>query len=148
MKIFLGADHRGFELKNQLKDWLLEKKYEVNDCGPVEYVEGDDFIDYAVKVAKSTVESLDNRGIVICGSGAGVEIAANKINKTRCSLGQSAGQIEKARRADDINILAIAGEFTDLEKAKELVNAFLKIPYDPAERHERRIKKIHELENL
>jgi ribose 5-phosphate isomerase B len=147
MKIYLGADHLGFELKNQIKDWLLQKGHEVEDCGPTEYLHGDDFIEYAVKVAQSVVQLPENRGVVICGSGAGVEIAANKIKGVRCSLGQSPEQIVKARNADDINILAIAGEFTDLEKAKKLINAFLETAYDPAERHERRINKIKELEN-
>lgn len=146
MKIYLGADHRGFKLKNELKDWLMQNSHEVEDCGPTEYVQGDDFIDYVITVAKGVTELPENRGVVICGSGAGVEIAANKIKGIRCSLGQSKEQIIKARNADDINVLAIAGEFTDFEKAKNLIKAFLETDYDPAERHKRRIEKIHQLE--
>jgi len=148
VKVYLGADHRGFELKNKLKEWLFKNNYEVEDCGPTEYVKDDDFIDYAVAVSKNTVDTANSRGVLICGSGAGVEITANKIKGVRCSLGQSDGQIAKARNADDINILALAGDFTGFDLAKNLVKTFLETGYDPAERHVRRINKISELEKL
>ena len=147
MKVYLGADHRGYKLKNQLKAWLVENGYQVEDCGPKEYIEGDDFVGYAVSVAQSVVQNAGDRGVVICGSGAGAEIAANKIKKVRCSLGQSIEQIIKARDADNINILAIAGEFTDLEKAKAFVKTFLETAYNAIDRHQRRINQIEDIED-
>ncbi len=147
MKIFIGADHRGFELKEKLKNFLQAEGHEVEDLGALSYEEGDDFVEYAINVARQTVNERGGRGILLCGSGAGVEIAANKIGGARCTLGYSQEQIAKARDADNVNILALASEFIDLEKAKVFVKSFLDTPYDPAERHERRIKKIEEIKD-
>lgn len=147
MKIFIGADHRGFELKEKLRSWLNEEGHEVEDCGAHEYEEGDDFIEFAKDTTEKTLATNESRGILLCGSGAGVEITANKIRGARCSLGQSPEQIAKARNADDINVLAIASDFIDFDNAKKIVKSFLETPYDPAERHERRISKIGELES-
>ncbi|MBI2025974.1 MAG: RpiB/LacA/LacB family sugar-phosphate isomerase [Candidatus Levybacteria bacterium] len=146
MTIFLGADHRGFELKNKIKSYLLNSGFEVRDLGANEFVEMDDFVEYAVSVGQKVSETLDSKGIVICGSGAGVEIAANKVKAVRCSLGQSAQQIKKAREDDDINVLAIASDFTDIERAKDLIESFLKTDFVPNENHVRRIEKIKALE--
>lgn len=146
MTIFLGADHRGFELKKALIDWLLDNGFEIEDKGADEFLDNDDFIEYAVSVGEEVAKDKAAKGIVICGSGAGVEIAANKVNLVRCSLGQSVQQITKAREADDINILAIAADFTDSQKAKDLVEAFLKTPFIPSENHLRRIEKINNIE--
>lgn len=145
MKIYIGADHRGFELKKKLFDFLSQK-YEVEDLGAREFVDNDDFVEYALDVAKRTSQNPQDRGIVICGSGAGVEIASNKVKGVRCSLGQSRDQVQKAREADDINILAISSDFTDFEKAKELVDAFLSTQYINSENHQRRINKIKEFD--
>lgn len=145
MKIYIGADHRGFELKNKLIGYLPQK-YEVEDLGANEFVDNDDFVEYAIGVAKKTSQNPQDRGIVICGSGAGVEIASNKVKGVRCSLGQSSQQVQRAREADDINVLAIASDFTDFEKAKELVDTFLSTQYVNSENHQRRINKIKEFE--
>jgi len=146
MTIFLGADHRGFELKKALIDWLLDNGFEIEDKGADEFLDNDDFVEYAVSVGEKVSKDENSKGIVICGSGAGVEIAANKVKLVRCSLGQSVQQITKAREADNINILAIASDFTDIEKAKDLVEAFLKTPFIPNENHLRRIEKIKNIE--
>ena len=146
MKIFIGADHRGFELKEKLKNFLQAEGHEVEDLGALSYEEGDDFVEYAINVARQTVNERGGRGILLCGSGAGVEIAANKVKAIRCSLGQSVEQITKAREADDINVLAIAADFTDSQKAKDLVETFLKTSFIPNENHLRRIEKINNIE--
>src|SRR3989344_7461438 len=111
MKIFIGADHRGFELKEKLKNFLQAEGHEVEDLGALSYEEGDDFVEYAINVARQTVNERGGRGILLCGSGAGEEIAANKIGGARCTLGYSQEQIAKARDADNVNILALASEF-------------------------------------
>ncbi|MEK7551332.1 MAG: RpiB/LacA/LacB family sugar-phosphate isomerase [Patescibacteria group bacterium] len=146
MTIYLGADHRGFELKNQVKSWLLENGFEVLDLGANEVIPTDDFVEYAVNVGQKVSQNKDLKGIVICGSGAGVEIAANKIKEVRCSLGQSKEQIQKAREDDDINILAISSDFTNIENAKDLIEAFLQTDFISNENHNRRIEKISNLE--
>lgn len=146
MTIFLGADHRGFELKKTLIDWLLANGFEVKDLGADEFLDNDDFIEYAVSVGEKVAKDKAAKGIVICGSGAGVEIAANKVKAVRCSLGQSVEQITKAREADDVNVLAIAADFTDSQKAKDLVETFLKTSFIPNENHLRRIEKINNIE--
>lgn len=146
MKIYLGGDHRGFELKQKLFDYLA-KEHDVQDFGAREFTDNDDFVEYAINVALKTSQENSSRGIVICGSGAGVEIASNKVKGVRSSLGQSRDQVKKAREADDINVLAIASDFTDFEKAKELVDAFLGTQYINSENHQRRIEKIKAFEN-
>ncbi len=146
MTIFLGADHRGFTLKNQIKSWLLEKDFDVQDLGANSFVASDDFVEYAVSVGEKTTEEKGTKGIVICGSGAGVEIAANKVKGARCTLGQSADQVKKAREADDVNVLAIASDFTDFEKAKIIIESFLQTSFIPSENHTRRIEKISKLD--
>ncbi|OGH10745.1 MAG: hypothetical protein A3B38_03500 [Candidatus Levybacteria bacterium RIFCSPLOWO2_01_FULL_36_13] len=146
MKIYLAADHRGFELKNKLVNYLSQK-HETEDLGATQFIDNDDFVDYAVDVGKKISQNMQDKGIVICGSGAGVEVASNKVKGIRCSLGQSKEQVQKAREADDINVLAIASDFTDFEKAKELADAFLDTQYINSENHQRRIDKIKEFES-
>lgn len=146
MTIYIGADHRGFELKNQVKSWLLDNDFDVLDLGANEVIPTDDFVEYAVNVGQNVSQNKDSRGIVICGSGAGVEITANKIEGIRCSLGQSKEQIQKAREDDDINVLAIASDFINIEKAKDLVESFLQTDFISNDNHNRRIEKISNLE--
>jgi ribose 5-phosphate isomerase B len=146
MKIFIGADHRGFELKNQLLAWLSESGYEVEDCGAKEFISTDDYPDYAEAVGRKVAEEAGNRGIVICGSGAGVDIAANKIDGVRCSIGFNIEQVKAARKDDNLNVLALASNFVIFEDAKVLVDTFLHTPYDPTDNHARRIEKIKNLE--
>ncbi len=145
MKIYIGADHRGFELKKNLLSYLSQR-YEVEDLGAKEFIDNDDFVDYAINVGKKVSQNSANYGIVICGSGAGVEIAANKVNGVRCSLGQSKEQVSKAREADNINVLAISSDFTNFEMVKELVDSFLNTQYLASENHNRRIDKLKAFE--
>lgn len=146
MTIYLGADHRGFELKNQVKSWLLDNGFEVKDLGASEFIKTDDFVEYAVSVGQNVSQNKDSKGIVICGSGAGVEIAANKVEGVRCSLGQSKEQIQKAREDDDINVLALSSDFTNTQIAKDLIDSFLQTDFVSNDNHNRRIEKISNLE--
>lgn len=146
MKVFIGADHRGFELKAKLIDWLKSNGYESEDCGAFEYSKDDDFVDFAASVSNKVSGQEGNRGVLICGSGAGVEIAANKIKKIRCGLGLNPNQIKHARSADDLNVLALASDYTSESQSIEILKAFVETNFDPAERHQRRIEKIKNLE--
>jgi ribose 5-phosphate isomerase B len=147
MKVFIGADHRGFELKNKLIEWLKAEGYEAQDCGAFSFEQTDDYPDFAKSVGDKVAADSNSRGIVICGSGAGIVVATNKINGVRCTLGLNSKQVSAGRTDDDINVLGIASDFTDFETSKEMIKAFLETDYDPAERHQRRLEKISALES-
>ena len=133
MKVYLGADHRGFKLKEELKTWFLENKISVKDLGAFEHNPDDDYPLFAQKVARNVAgdlkKNLGVRGIVICGSGVGVNIVANKFNHIRSGLALNAKQVGQARKDDDINILAIPSDFVNEEEAKKIVKIFLKTPF-------------------
>ncbi len=148
MKIYLGADHRGFELKEHLKLWLIEEEYEVVDCGNVKYDPEDDFTDFSFAVAEKVQQDPQSRGIVICGSGAGVNIAANKVKGIRASTGINADEVRHARKHDDLNVLAISAEYSDFEQAKKMIIIFLTTPFQPEEKYVRRLDKIKQYESL
>jgi ribose 5-phosphate isomerase B len=151
MRIFIGADHRGFELKEKIKQFLHEHKIHFQDVGAFELDPNDDYPFYAQKVAEDVSDDIElgktSRGIVICGSGVGVDIVANKFKGIRCGLGISAGQIASARRDDDINILAIAADETNDGVAMDMVTAFLDTLFEDAERRVRRLEEIKDIEN-
>lgn len=142
MKIYIGADHRGFVLKEELKKYLAEKSYEVFDCGAAAYDEHDDYPDFARAVAERVSSEHDARGILICGSGAGVAIAANKIKGIRAATVHVVRQAVMARVDEDINICALPADFIDAPRAKEIIDAFVTTPFSDAERHARRRAKI------
>jgi ribose 5-phosphate isomerase B len=146
MTIFIGADHRGFNLKSQIKDWLISSGHHVEDLGALEHMLRDDYTDYAEAVARKVSGEQGSRGILICGSGAGVNIAANKINGIRSVLGFNVEQVKAARNDDNVNILSLASDYTLPDDAKILVETFLQSAYDPTDNHARRIEKIKILE--
>lgn len=142
--IYLGADHRGYDLKAKIAKWLAGRGYEFEDQGAYEYDHDDDYVDFAIKVAESVAHS--GRGVVICGSGVGVEVAANKVAGIRCGLGFAEDQVHAARKDDNINILAIAADNIDEEHALKLVEKFLETPFTESDRYLRRIEKISRYE--
>lgn len=143
MKIILGADHRGQELKeaviNQLQE--LEVSYEDISLHPTPE---DDYVDFAEKVGRQ-VES-DIFGILICGSGIGMVVAANKMKQVRAGMGATEAQIKAGREDDDMNVLVLASDFQSPEDVKPLVSVFLSTPFVENERHVRRLEKITLLE--
>jgi len=147
MRIFIGADHRGFELKNQLKEWMASVGHQVEDCGAHQFEKADDYPDYAEAVGEKIAEDPNARGILICGSGAGMDIAANKINGVRSSIGFNIEQVKAARNDDNLNILVLACNYLMFDDAKALTEIFLATPYDPTDNHARRLLKIKNLEN-
>jgi len=142
MKIYIGADHRGFHLKEQLKSWLSNDGYEVVDCGNTIFDPRDDYPDFSFAVADKVAAESGSRGIVVCGSGGGATVAANKVRGVRAVMGVNAEDVRHNRDHNDINVLSLAADFTDGEKAKELVAVFLTTLYTPEERFVRRLKKI------
>ena len=147
MKVYIGADHRGFELKGKLIPWIKSMGHEIYDLGNLKYDKDDDFPDFSLVVAENVAENPGSRGIVICGSGCGVNVAANKVVGVRCSTGVNAHEVEHARAHDDLNILALSADYIPEEINKEMIEVFLKTPFSNEERHIRRIKKIKEYEN-
>lgn len=139
--IFIGADHRGFELKGKIAKWLAGRGYEFEDMGAYEYDHDDDYVDYAILVAQKVVEK-NARGIVICGSGVGVDIAANKVNGVRCGLGWEEDQVHAVRKEDNINVLALAADNIDVDKAMKLTETFLETEFVQTDRYLRRVEKI------
>ncbi len=149
MIIYLGADHRGFNLKESLKNYLQNKGYEAVDLGNFRYEEGDDYVDFAEKVArKISLEYEFNRGILICGSGVGVCMVANKFPRVRAALIFSSDQAYDSRYDDDTNVLCLAADFVDFEKVKNILNVWLKTPFSNEPRHLRRLERLSRIENL
>lgn len=141
--IFIGADHRGFELKAKIAKWLAGRGYEFEDVGAYEHDPSDDYVDYAITVGERVGASW---GIVICGSGVGVDIAANKVPGVRCGLGWEVDQVHAARKEDNINVLALPADNMEEEKALRLVETFLETEFVQTDRYLRRIEKISRFE--
>ncbi len=146
--IYIGADHRGFNLKAKIKTWLYEWQYQFDDLGAMALDPGDDYTAYAELVAKKIQKERASRGILICGSGVGVDVTANKFDGIRATIGKSAEQIKAGRRDDDMNILAIAADFTKENEAKDMVKVFLETKFDNEKRHERRLTEIKKIEKI
>lgn len=148
MIIYIGADHRGFKLKESIKDFLKNKGYEVVDMGNANYDQNDDYIDFAKEVAKKVSMDTDNaRGVLICGSGVGMDVSANKFRKIRSVLAISTDQVYAARHDDNVNILTIPADFINEENAQKIANVFLETPFSPEERYQRRLDKVTQVEN-
>jgi RpiB/LacA/LacB family sugar-phosphate isomerase len=147
MIIYIGADHRGFALKEQLKGILKEEAYEVVDVGAAQLTPGDDYPDYAKLVAAKVSESPSTaRGILICGSGSGADIVANKFMNVRSVLGISTDHVYQVRHDDDANVLSIAADFIDPDMVLKMVKIFLSTPLAGDERYARRLQKIAVIE--
>jgi len=145
--IYIGADHKGFELKEKLMEFFDEMNFEYEDMGAFHSDPDDDYPEFALKVAKSIVDQED-RGIVICGSGVGVDEVANKVSGIRCGLAINKDQIRSARHDDDINVLALASDHTSEDDAKEIVKIFLDTDFSGEERYQRRIHEVEEIEEF
>lgn len=143
MTIFIGADHRGYQLKDKLITYIQDKNIRIEDLGNYEYDPHDDFPDYAQKVAQAVLQNpQEHLGIVICGSGAGVSIAANRYKGIYSVVGISPEQVLDSRRDDHINVLALAANFTTEEDAQRIVDAYLAGKPAHAEKYIRRLKKV------
>ena len=139
--IYLAADHRGFGLKEKVKLWLQEWNLEFEDLGNDHFDENDDYPDFATKAAERLGE-LGDLAILICGSGVGMDICANRYSQVRCGLGFSIGQVQAAREDDDINCLALAADYLDEEVVKGIVDTFLNTEFSRQENKIRRLQKL------
>lgn len=146
MKIYLAADHAGFELKETAKKNLLEKGYDVEDCGALSFDKDDDYPDFVVKAARKVSEDPASFGIAFGKSGAGECIVANKIKGIRAVLGFSKENVELARQHNNANILTLGSAFLNGHQALILIELFLNTSFSNEERHKRRIAKISQSE--
>lgn len=147
MLIYIGADHRGFELKGKLKEFLKLRGYTVVDLGDEKYNESNDYPLFAMKVAKQVSQEFETaRGILVCGSGVGMSVVANKFLHIRAALAGTPDQAYDSRNEDDTNVLALGANYLDEATAKKIVLTWLETPYAGEERFQRRIEEISRLE--
>lgn len=143
--VYIGADHRGFRLKEEIKKWLETEHYEYRDLGANEYDKEDDYPDIAFKLAEMVAKEKA-KGILVCGSGAGASVAANKVTDIRAGLCTSEKQVAAARNDDDINVLCLSADSVAVEINLKIVAVFLGTLFSSEERHLRRIQKIRDYE--
>lgn len=144
--IFIGSDHAGFELKEKIKRHFDKRKINYEDLGAHILDESDDYPDYAFKVAEAVSENKNSKGILICGSGVGMAIAANKVRGVRAVEAFDSRTAKMSREHNDSNVLALSGWNTTFEKMKKIIDVWVKTKFSKQGRHERRIKKIEEYE--
>ena len=141
MTIFIGADHRGFELKDQIIEYLQSKNIRTEDLGNYEYDPQDDNPIYAQKVAQAVLQNPDEHlGIVICGSGVGVSVAANRFKSIYCGIGLNPDQVKSIREHDHINMLALAADYQTFEQAKKMIDMFIQTSKNPQKKYLKRLK--------
>lgn len=139
-KISLASDHAGFALKEIIKKKLIKQKVKVFDLGPITK-DSVDYPDYAKKVARNVCSKRTNIGILVCGSGTGMAMSANKFRKIRAAVCYNSASTRLSRTHNNANILALGSRLTNNKKALKLVNIFLSTKFEGG-RHLRRVKKI------
>ena len=144
--IYLGADHGGYELKEKIKKWLKENGFSFEDLGTYS-TDSVDYTDFALKVAEKVAKgATEDRGIIVCSTGIGVAIAANKVKGIRAAVGYNLEAARRTREDNDSNVLTLGGLTMDHQEALKIVEVWLKTPFSGLERHQRRVKKITDYE--
>jgi len=147
MKIYIGADHRGYQLKQDLIERLRRSEYQLVDEGDKKLDPDDDFPRYALRVASAVREDADQdaRGILLCGSGQGAAMAANRLKGIRACVGYNRDAVRAARNDDDSNVLCLPADDMNSEQAYEIIDLWLRTAFAGAPRYLRRIKELDEL---
>jgi len=146
MKIVVGSDHAGFEMKQNIASFLRERGHEVVDVGTCD-TKPVDYPDFADALAQAVVEGKAERGVLICGSGVGASVAANKVPGIRAGLCHDTYSAHQGVEHDDMNVLVLGGRVIGIELARELVSAFLNARFTAEERHARRLGKVKAIES-
>jgi ribose 5-phosphate isomerase B len=142
MKVIIGADHGGFALKQQLSETVRRAGHEIVDVGAHGYDQADDYPDFSLAVARGVAGGEGERGIIVCGSGVGASVAANKVKGVRAGLCHDTYSARQGVEHDDMNVLCLGGRVVGDALAAELVQAFLGARFSGEERHARRLNKI------
>lgn len=145
MKVFVGTDHRGIEVEKNIIDYLKNKNHEVVESR-IEHSDADDYVDFAKEVSLNVINNPGSIGILICGTGIGMSIAANKIKGIRAARCVTVEDAYYTRLDNDSNVLCL-GYNSELNTLFEIINTFITTPFSNAERHTRRVNKIKELES-
>ena len=146
MRVYLGSDHAGYELKQAIIEHLKNGGHEPIDCGAYSYDAEDDYPAFCIAAATKTLADPESLGIVIGGSGNGEQIAANKVPGIRCALAWSVETASLAREHNNAQLIGIGGRMHPVEDALSFVDAFINTPWSEAERHQRRIDILAEYE--
>ena len=146
MKIAVAADHNGYELKSEVSLLLQNLGHEVVDVGPYSHDPLDDYPDYAKLLAESVSTGTSKRGIMICGSGVGASVAANKVKGIRAAVCHDIYSAHQGVEHDDMNVLCIGGRIIDEESAIDLVKSFVDAKFTSEDRHMRRLNKLLNIE--
>jgi ribose 5-phosphate isomerase B len=145
MIIAIGCDHAGYPLKAELVPWLEKQGFDLLDLG-TNSCDAVDYPDYARAVGNAVIDKKAERGLIICGSGVGACVAANKIKGVRAGLSADTFSARQGVEDDDVNVLCLGARVVGGELAKEIVSAFLKAKFSHLERHERRLRKVLDIE--
>lgn len=146
MKVAVGADHAGFELKGEIVKWLESEGHQVNDVGAHAFDADDDYPDFAVAVAETICSGKSERGVLICGSGVGACITANKVKGIRACLCHDTYSARQGVEHDDMNVVCVGGRIIGIELTKVVLEAFLKARFQPEPRFQRRLDKLTQVE--
>lgn len=144
--IYLGADHRGFYLKESIREWLREKGVVTVDVGNTKYQKDDDYPNFAINLAENVVREKA-KGILFCGSGVGMVVAANKVIGARAGLCTQEKTARLGRNDDDMNILCLSATLVSEDDNKKIIEAFLDTPFGSEEKYIRRINQIKKYES-
>jgi ribose 5-phosphate isomerase B len=144
--VAIGADHGGFEMKSELLPWVQARFGRVLDAGAVKFDAADDYPDFACAVSRAVASGEASRGIIICGSGVGASMVANKICGVRAGLCHDTYSAHQGVEHDDMNVLCLGARIIGIELAKELAAAFLNAHFSGEARHVRRLEKVAEIE--
>lgn len=145
MKIALGSDHAGYQLKEQIKTFLEQEQYQCHDFG-TDSLESVDYPDYAKMVSQSVAKKEYDFGILVCYTGIGMSMTSNKVKGIRAALVVNTENAKLTREHNNANVLCLGAKDVNIESAKEIVKTFLETPFSGG-RHERRVEKIVRLEN-
>ena len=146
LRLALGADHAGYALAAELRPWLPSLDVEVLDLGAHTFDAADDYPDFAAAVARSVAGGQAQRGLIVCGSGVGASVAANKVPGVRAAVCHDTYSAHQGVEHDDVNVLCVGGRIVGVELAKEIVAAFINARFSGEERHQRRLAKVMALE--
>jgi len=145
--VYLGADHAGFKLKEQIKKYFFTQKIKFQDLGNLKLQKNDDYPEYGYKVAKAVVKDKNNMGILICGTSYGICIVANKVKGIRAVSVKTVIEAKNSRQHNDSNIICLSGWETKIDLAKKIIKVWLDTTFSKGTRHQRRVNQIKKIEN-